>query len=210
MPRTKINKPKGSKYHKLFLEVDGKYKIVFKSISKNEVNRKRAEIQAQVIDTNALVAKRTFVNLYREFAEYKLAVGENENIGGKVHSMKQYMSMCNKHIAPNFDQNILVNEINEQVAIDFFTKLRGNGVSWITCENVVMTFKTALKYAKRKTYISSIGPMEDFKCKDTPELIAVDPSEMKNKETPMITMEQAKRLITLILLKKLNLTLEMR
>tara|TARA_R110000824_G_scaffold153904_1_gene325687 strand:+ start:712 stop:2016 length:1305 start_codon:yes stop_codon:yes gene_type:complete len=196
MPRTKINKPKGSKYHKLFLEVDGKYKIVFKAISKNEVNRKRAEIQAQSIDTNALVAKRTFVNLYREFAEYKLAVGENENIGGKVHSMKQYMSMCNKHIVPNFDQNILVNEINEQVAIDFFTKLRGKGVSWITCENVVMTFKTALKYAKRKTYISSIGPMEDFKCKDTPELIAVDPSEMKNKETPMITMEQAKRLIT--------------
>ena len=49
MPRTKINKPKGSKYHKLFLEVDGKYKVVFKSISKLEVNRKRAEIQAKAI-----------------------------------------------------------------------------------------------------------------------------------------------------------------
>ena len=82
MPRTKINKPKGSKYHKLFLEVDGKYKVVFKSISKNEVNRKRAEIQAQVIDTNALVAKRTFVDLYKEFAEHKISIGENHKLGG--------------------------------------------------------------------------------------------------------------------------------
>ena len=65
MPRTKINKPKGSKYHKLFLEVDGKYKVVFKSISKLEVNRKRAEIQAKAIDANALVSKKTFVNLYK-------------------------------------------------------------------------------------------------------------------------------------------------
>ena len=195
MRRTKINKPKGCKYHKLFLEVDGKFKIVFKSTSKNEVNRKRVEIQAEAIDANALVAKRTFVDLYREFAEYKLAIGENENIGGKPHSMKQYMSMYRVHIAPNFDPNILVNEVTEQVAIDFFTKLRGKGSSWITCENVVMTFKTALRYAKRKTYISSVGPMETFQCKDTPDIVSVNPSEMKNKETPMISLAEAERLM---------------
>jgi len=195
MPRTKINKPKGSKYHKLFLEVDGKYKVVFKSISKLEVNRKRAEIQSKAIDANALVSKRTFVNLYKEFAEHKIAIGENDRLGGKYMSMKPYMSMYRKHIAPNFDPNILVNEVTEGVAVDFFTKLISLGVSWIQSENIVMTFKTALKYAKRKNYITSIGPMEDFKCRDQEELIPVDPKEMQSKETPMITLEQAERLM---------------
>ena len=204
MRRTKINKPKGCKYHKLFLEVDGKFKIVFKSTSKNEVNRKRAEIQAQVIDTNALVAKRTFVDLYKEFAEHKISIGENHKLGGKISSLKQYMSMYKVHIAPNFDPNILVNEVTEQVAIDFFTKLRGKGSSWITCENVVMTFKTALRYAKRKTYISSVGPMDDFQCKEQEDLVSVDPSEMKTAETPMITLSEAERLIALFDVSKMT------
>ena len=131
MPRTKINKPTGSKYHKLFLEVDGKYKVVFTSISKLEVNRKRAEIQSNAIDANAIISKRTFVNLYKEFAEHKIAIGENDRLGGKYMSMKPYMSMYRKHIAPNFDPNILVNEVTEGVAVDFFTKLISLGVSWI-------------------------------------------------------------------------------
>jgi len=195
MPRTKINKPKGSKYHKLFLEVDGKYKVVFKSISKLEVNRKRAEIQSNAIDANAIISKRTFVNLYKEFAEHKIAIGQNDRLGGKYMSMKPYMSMYRKHIATNFDPNILVNEVTEGVAVDFFTKLISLGNSWIQSENIVMTFKTALKYAKRKNYITSIGAMEDFKCRDQEELIPVDPKEMQSKETPMITLEQAERLM---------------
>ena len=195
MPRTKINKPKGSKYFKLFLEVDGKYKVVFKSEKKLEVNRKRAEVQSEVIDANALVSKRTFVDLYKEFAEYKISIGENVRLGGKMHSMKTYLGHYRKHIAPNFDPNILVSEVTEGVAIDFFTKLIGLSNSWIQCENVVMTFQTALRYAKRKNYITSIGPMEDFKCRDQEDLIPVDPKEMQSKETPMITLEQAERLM---------------
>ena len=195
MPRTKINKPKGSKYHKLFLEVDGKYKVVFKSISKLEVNRKRAEIQAKAIDANALVSKRTFVDLYKEFAEHKIKVGENERLGGKMSSMKTYLGYYRKHIFPNFDKNILINEVTEDVAISFFEKLNGLGVSWIQTENVVMTFQTALRYAKRKDYITSIGPMEDFKCRDQEELVSKNPKDMKYKVTPMITLQEAERLM---------------
>ena len=193
MPRTKINKPKGSKYHKLFLEVDGKYKVVFKSISKLEVNRKRAEIQAKAIDANALVSKRTFVDLYKEFAEHKIKVGENERLGGKMSSMKTYLGYYRKHIFPNFDKNILINEVTEDVAISFFEKLNGLGVSWIQTENVVMTFQTALRYAKRKDYITSIGPMEDFKCRDQEELVSKNPKDKKYKVTPMITLQEAER-----------------
>ena len=41
---------------------DGKYKVGFKSESKMLVKRKRAEIQVGVIDKEALLNKRTFIN----------------------------------------------------------------------------------------------------------------------------------------------------
>ena len=131
MPLTKILKPKGGcKYHRLLLKVGDKYKVVYKSTLKSEVNLERAKIRAKAIDTNALVSKKTFVNLYKEFAEHKIAIGQNDRLGGKYMSMKPYMSMYRKHIAPNFDPNILVNEVTEGVAVDFFTKLIAFHAAW--------------------------------------------------------------------------------
>jgi integrase len=57
-----------------------------------------------------------------------------------------------------------------------------------------MSFKTALKYAVDEEYISSIGPMDSFSPKNEEELVSSDPSEMKSKQTPMISLQEADRL----------------
>jgi len=194
MTKTKISKPKGSRFYKLFVEQEGKYKIVFKSESKQAVKHKRKEIQVNSIDKAALLNQMTFCELYKEFALHKIKVGENEKLGGKLNSLKVYLGHYRKHIAPNFNHKILVNEVTKKVAKDFFIKLTENGVSWIQAENVVMTFKTALKYAVDQEYISSIGPMDSFSPKDEEELVSSNPSEMKYKQTPMISLQEADRL----------------
>ena len=194
MTKTKISKPKGSRFYKLFVEQDGKYKIVFKSESKQAVKHKRKEIQVNSIDKLALLNKMSFCELYKEFAFHKVKVGENEKLGGKIYSLKVYLGHYRKYIAPNFDQRILLTEVTKKVAKEFFIKLLDNGVKWITARNVVMSFKTALKYAVDKEYISSIGPMDTFNPREEEELIATNPSDMKYKVTPMISLQEADRL----------------
>ena len=194
MKKTKLHKPKGSRFYKLFVEKDGKYKLLFKSENKQWVKKERAKVQSDSIDIEAKLSKTTFVGLYKEFAEAKIEEGKNNDLGGKLHSLKVYLGYYNKHISKHFPQNILIDGVTEQVAEDFFIKLKGNGVSWIQTENVVMTFKTALRYARKKQYISSIGDMEFFKCKEQAALKAKDPSEMKLKKTPMINLQEADRL----------------
>ena len=66
------------------------------------------------------------------------------------------------------------------------------------CNNVVSTFKTALTYARKKQYISSVGPMEYFKVKKSTTLLAPNPEEMEYKKTPMITLQEANRLLKLL------------
>ena len=197
MKKTKLHKPKGSRFWKLFVEKDGKYKIIFKHENKQLVKKKRAAVQSDSIDIEAKLSRKTFVGLYKEFAEAKIDEGKNNDLGGKLHSLKVYLGFYNKHISKHFPEHILIDGVTEQVAEDFFIKLKGNGVSWIQTENVVMTFKTALRYAKKKQYISSIGDMEDFKCRQQARLKAKDPSEMKYKKTPMINLQEADRLFKL-------------
>ena len=91
MPLTKILKPKGGcKYHRLLLKENGKYKLVFKSTLKSEVNLERAKIRAKAVDTNALLSKKTFVDLYKEFALHKIEVGKNEKLGGKLFYSRRF------------------------------------------------------------------------------------------------------------------------
>lgn len=196
MPRTKLHKPKGSRFWKLFLEDEaGKYKIVFKSESKTLANKKRAEIQAQSIDVKALTLKMTFCDLYKEFAEAKIEEASHGSLGAKYHSVKSYMCHWNKWINPYFNKDILLNEINIAHVEVFFKRIYDAGATWITANNVVKTFQTALKYAKKKQYISQIGPLEDFKAREMTTLKAKDPGEMEYKKTPMITLREAKLLL---------------
>ena len=197
MIKTKLFKPRGSRFWKLFVEKNGKYKLLYKNENKQLVKKYRAKVQSDSIDIEAKLAKRTFIDLYKEFAEAKIEEGKNNDLGGKLNSLKQYYGYYNKHISKHFPQNIPIDGVTEQVAEDFFIKLRSNGVSWIQCENVVMTFKTALRYAKKKQYISHIGDMEDFKCKKQTRLKSKNPAEMKYKKTPMINLQEADRLFKL-------------
>tara|TARA_R100000458_G_C8255143_1_gene231368 strand:- start:71 stop:1384 length:1314 start_codon:yes stop_codon:yes gene_type:complete len=199
MTKTKLHKPKTSRFWKLFAEDNnGKFKIVFKSESKAECKRKRLEIQSESIDTAALTSKRTFTDVYLEFAQAKIDEGKNEYLGAKLSSVKVYMQWYRRYIAPHFDKRILVNEISELVAENFFLKLRGLGTSWLMCENVIESFLTCLKYAKRKEYISQIGAMEEFKCKNQTRLKSKNPSEMKHKVTPTINIQEANSLLKLL------------
>ena len=200
MPKTKMCKAKGSRFWRLFQEKDGKYKVVFKSESKAEVKKKRTLIQAGVIDGAALIDKRTFVDVYQEFTNYKMAEARHETLGGKYHSMKSYTSSYNKWIKPFFPKEILVSEVTADVAIEFFKKIIDNGSSWINADKVVKSFKTALKYALRKQYISpnAFAPMNIFKARKEPSLKAKDPSQMSYKETPTITLQEAKLLLKVL------------
>ena len=205
MIKTKLNKPKGSRFWKLFLEKDGKYKVVFKSESKQLVKKKRAEVQAQSIDTEALLNKKTFVSLYEEFALSKIEEA-NQPLGPKLHSITNYMCNFRKWINPFFDEKILLNEVTVDVTEKYFKKIYDKGASWSTANNVVKTFQTALRYAKKKQYISSIGPMEDYKAKKSITLKAPNPEEMETKETPMITLQEANRLLKVLFPKDNDIT----
>ena len=197
MPNTKLTKQKGSKFWRLFVEKDGKYKVAYRHESKQLLKKKRAEIQTQSIDTEALLNKKTFVDLYNEFALAKIEEA-NQPLGPKYHSVKPYMCKFRKWINPFFDKKILLNEVTDDVAETYFKKIYNEGASWITANNVVSTFKTALTYARKKQYISSVGPMEYFKVKKSTTLLAPNPEEMEYKKTPMITLQEANRLLKLL------------
>ena len=70
MIKTKLNKPKGSRFWKLFLEKDGKYKVVFKSESKQLVKKKNS--------TTARVIKPSYASpIVVDGIEYDENVSEN-------------------------------------------------------------------------------------------------------------------------------------
>ena len=58
MSKTKLVKFNKSKYWTLLVEVEGKYKVHFKSESKMACKQKRAEVQANSIDKLTLGHKR--------------------------------------------------------------------------------------------------------------------------------------------------------
>jgi hypothetical protein len=67
--KTKINKPKGSKYFKLFVKIDGKYKLRFKSTNKREVLKQREALRHGLIEAKNYTDVRM-----DELSYYKLMV----------------------------------------------------------------------------------------------------------------------------------------
>ena len=102
MIKTKLNKPRGSRFWKLFVEKDGKYKIIFKHENKQRVKKERAKVQSDNIDIEAKLSRKTFLGLYKEFAEAKIEEGKNNDLGGKLQSLKVYLGFYNKHISKHF------------------------------------------------------------------------------------------------------------
>ena len=68
MVHTKITERHG--YHVLQVKdkSTGKYKQVFKSKKVSEVNHKKVELQKNSIKAQAVLAQKTIVNTYKEFA----------------------------------------------------------------------------------------------------------------------------------------------
>ena len=69
---------KNSYWVLLVKDADGKYKLVYKNKLKSLVNKKRAKIQSDSIDAQAELHKKTFVDVYEEFANQLLADSKDE------------------------------------------------------------------------------------------------------------------------------------
>ena len=89
MAQTRV-KHRGNKYVLQVQDANGKFKQVFSSDKKSEVNRKRREVQTESVDLKAAIEKRTFVEVYEEFYKYKISVAEREKSAIRYSSIKHY------------------------------------------------------------------------------------------------------------------------
>ena len=114
----------------LVKDANGKYKLVYKNKLKSLVNKKRVEIQSSSIEAKAAIDKKTFVEVYEEFANQKMADALNPQSALKVNSVNCYPRWFNKWIKPVFDNRelfssrILVGEINVDDAETWFKQIR--------------------------------------------------------------------------------------
>ena len=112
----------------------GKYKQMFKHKLRGPVVREKAKYQNDSIDTEAALAKKTFLDLYAEFAAYKLEEANDNKHGVKYKSVICYTRWFNKYIKPYFPNNkngssVLLTEISPHLhAVPFFKRIRQDDV----------------------------------------------------------------------------------
>lgn len=185
----------------LVKDANGKYKLVYKNKLKSLVNKKRAEIQSSSIDAKAAIDKKTFVEVYEEFANQKMADALNPQSALKVNSVNCYPRWFNKWIKPVFDNRelfssrILVGEINVDDAETWFKQIRKSGCSFKVACDVAQSLETCLKYAVKKQYIKYVGPIGEWSPKEDKALLPKDRSEYTPNKTPMINRQEVSRLL---------------
>ena len=195
MALTKIRDYKDGTFG-LLVERDGKYKQIARG-KKSLINRKKAEVQAESINVEAAIQKKTFIEVYEEFYKSKIADASHEYSGLRLSSVTCYKSWFYKYFKPNFDNRVLLTEITPvKHAKPFFLKLRSLGVKWIQCKIVTCSILTCLKYAVEQQYIDpvKIGAFAVWSPKKDTSLKTKDPSEMEYKKTPMISLPEVVRL----------------
>lgn len=84
-------------------------------------------------------------------------------------------------------------------------KIYDKGASWSTANNVVKTFQTALRYAKKNNIYLLLVQWRILKLKKH-NFKAPNPEEMETKETPMITLQEANRLLKVLFPKDNDIT----
>ena len=176
----------------------GKYRQIFKHKLKGPVQKKRVHYQDNSLDTEAALAKKTFLELYAEFAAYKLEEANDSKHGVKYKSVICYTRWLNKYIKPYFPAHILLTDITPHLhAIPFFKRIRQEdaGATWKAAEAVVKSFYTALNYAVECQYIRHTNGFEKFSPRKSSALKSRDQSLMQRKKTPMITLEEAVSLV---------------
>jgi len=203
MAYTKILKRNGKFVLQVKQHKDGLYKQIFSSERKSEVNRKRAEVQAESVDVKAAVEKRTFVDTYEEFYKYKISIAEKSYTAVRLYSVKCYKQWFGKYIKPFFDSRILLSEVTAgKHAKEFFLKLRASGATWKSANNVVKSFLTCLKFAVNNQYITRYdGAFHTWKASQDAETADPNPAEMQSKKTKMISLQQCQRLFQYLIPK---------
>jgi len=204
MAYTKIYKKNG---HWVLLVRDafGKYKQLGKHKLKSVVQNQRHKYQDKSIDTEAAIAKKTFVEVYAEFAAYKLSEANDAKHGVKYKSVICYTRWLNKYIKPYFPTYALLTDISPHLhAIPFFKRIcqEDVGATWLTAENVVKSFLTCINYAIERQYIRHTNGFQQFSCRKSSALKARDQSLMRHKKTPMITLEEAIKLFNHLIPKE--------
>jgi len=203
MAYTKILKRNGKYVLQVKQYKDGLYKQIFASEKKLEVNRKRAEIQAESVDVKAAVEKRTFVDTYEEFYKYKISIAEKSYTAIRLYSVRCYRQWFNKWIKPLFDERILLSEVTAgKHAKEFFLKLRAAGASWKTANYIVRSFLTCLKFAVNNQYITKYdGAFHTWKASQDAETADPNPAAMRTKQTKMISLQQCQKLFQYLIPK---------
>jgi integrase len=177
---------------------DGKYKQIFHSLKKKEVELHRAKIQAKTINIKAELSRRTFVDTYKEFYKYKIELASNKYSKIRLSSVTCYKAWYNRWIKPYFNSSVLLTEITPaKHARPFFLKLRDFGVSWVEARRIVASFLTCLKYAAEQQYVEEkeVYPFSLWSPKKDPATMSANPEEMEFRKTPMISLGEVERLI---------------
>ena len=106
MKHTKLRSYGDGTYGLLVRNENGKY-IQIGRAKKSVINRKREQIRTDSIHTEAELNKRTFVQVYEEFANDRVKTAEGPN-ALKYQSVKCYPSFFRRFIKPYFDETILI------------------------------------------------------------------------------------------------------
>ena len=192
---------KNKHYVLLVRDANGKYKQVFKNKLKSLVNKKRVEIQSDSIDAQAAIHKKTFVQVYEEFANQRMADAENPNSALKVTSVNCYPRWFNKWIRPVFENktlfpsSILVGDLSVDHATTWFKAIRDQGCTFKVACDVAQSLTTCLKFAVRKQYIKYVGALGEWSPKTDKALLPKDRSEYIPTKTVMINRQEVARLL---------------
>ena len=166
---------KNSYWVLLVKDVNDKYKLVYKNKLKSLVNKKRAKIQSDSIDAQAELHKKTFVDIYEEFANQLLADAKDETTALKVTSVNCYSRWFKKWIKPYFNHRILVQEVCIDNVETWFREIRKAGCTFKVACDVAQSLKTCLKYAVKKQYIKYVGALAEWSPKKTKHyFLAID------------------------------------
>ena len=199
MAQTRI-KHRGNKYVLQVQDADGKFKQIFSSEKKSEVNKERSKVRANSKDVKAAIDKKTFVEVYEEFYKRKIAVAEREHTSIRIKSVTHYKGWFNNYIKPLFDKSfgrkILLTEMSTKHSKDFFFVLRElDGMSWKQANKIVLSFLTVLKFAVNQQYINDFHKsFYTWKPRDDDETQSNKLEDMKVKKTKMISIPQAAKL----------------
>jgi len=177
---------------------DSKYKQIFASVKKKDCELHRAKVQSKSINVKAELAKRTFVDTYKEFYEYKLDLASNKYTKLRLSSVRCYKTYYEKWFLPYFNNHVLLTEITPaKHARPFFLKLRDLGVSWVEARRVIASILTCLKYAAEQQYIEEkeVYPFSLWSPKKDPATMSANPEEMEFRKTPMISLGEVQRLV---------------